>query len=60
MRITRIWVLAVASLGARQEENVRKVDRLGEQESAVLRNLLKRLIVATDPGLPKLWTAAPH
>ncbi|MGH8830809.1 MAG: flavin reductase [Polaromonas sp.] len=36
------------------------VDRLGEQESAVLRNLLKRLIVATDPGLPKLWTAAPR
>lgn len=35
------------------------VGRLGELESAALRNLLKRLILATDPGLPKLWSAAP-
>lgn len=32
------------------------VDRLGEMEAASLRNLLKRLILASDPGLPKLWT----
>lgn len=32
------------------------IDRLGEMEAASLRNLLKRLILASDPGLPKLWT----
>ncbi|MDB5730685.1 MAG: flavin reductase-like, FMN-binding protein [Variovorax sp.] len=33
------------------------VDRMGELESAALRNLLKQAILATDPGLPKLWQA---
>jgi len=33
------------------------VERMGELESAALRNLLKQAIVATDPGLPKLWQA---
>ncbi|WP_029527750.1 flavin reductase family protein [Polaromonas glacialis] len=33
------------------------VGRLGELESAALRNLLKQAILATDPGLPKLWQA---
>jgi 3-hydroxy-9,10-secoandrosta-1,3,5(10)-triene-9,17-dione monooxygenase reductase component len=31
------------------------VDRLGELESASLRNGLKALIAASDPGLPRLW-----
>jgi 3-hydroxy-9,10-secoandrosta-1,3,5(10)-triene-9,17-dione monooxygenase reductase component len=31
------------------------VARLGEIEAAALRNLLKHLSLATDPGLPKLW-----
>jgi 3-hydroxy-9,10-secoandrosta-1,3,5(10)-triene-9,17-dione monooxygenase reductase component len=26
-------------------------------EAATLRNLLKKAIAATDPGLPKLWQA---
>jgi 3-hydroxy-9,10-secoandrosta-1,3,5(10)-triene-9,17-dione monooxygenase reductase component len=30
--------------------------QLGEGEAALLRNLLKRAIGATDPGLPPLWT----
>lgn len=30
---------------------------LGEMEAATLRNLLKKAITATDPGLPKLWQA---
>lgn len=33
------------------------IDRLGPLEAASLRNLLKRSIVASDPGLPRLWTA---
>ena len=33
-------------------------DRLGEAEALSLRNLLKRAIQATDPGLPKLWSPA--
>lgn len=33
------------------------VDRLGEPEAAALRNLLKKSILASDPGLPKLWSA---
>ena len=33
------------------------VGRMGEMESAALRNLLKQAILATDPGLPKLWQA---
>lgn len=32
-------------------------DRMGSLESASLRNLLKRAIVESDPGLPKLWIA---
>jgi 3-hydroxy-9,10-secoandrosta-1,3,5(10)-triene-9,17-dione monooxygenase reductase component len=34
------------------------VSRIGELESAALRNLLKQAISATDPGLPKLWQSA--
>jgi 3-hydroxy-9,10-secoandrosta-1,3,5(10)-triene-9,17-dione monooxygenase reductase component len=34
------------------------VARMGELESAALRNLLKQAISATDPGLPKLWQSA--
>lgn len=30
---------------------------LGEIDAAALRNLLKKAIAATDPGLPKLWQA---
>nr|WP_295083622.1 flavin reductase [uncultured Roseateles sp.] len=33
------------------------VGRMGEAEAALLRNLLKQAIGATDPGLPKLWSA---
>lgn len=33
------------------------VDSLGEMEAVTLRNLLKKTISATDPGLPKLWQA---
>ncbi len=33
-------------------------DRLGPAEVVALRNLLKRAILASDPGLPKLWSAA--
>lgn len=32
-------------------------DRLGEMEAVALRNLLKKAIAATDPGLPRLWQA---
>jgi 3-hydroxy-9,10-secoandrosta-1,3,5(10)-triene-9,17-dione monooxygenase reductase component len=31
--------------------------RMGELEAASLRNLLKTMILCSDPGLPKLWTA---
>jgi 3-hydroxy-9,10-secoandrosta-1,3,5(10)-triene-9,17-dione monooxygenase reductase component len=33
------------------------VGRLGEHETGSLRNLLKRVIIASDPGLPKVWRA---
>ena len=33
------------------------IESLGEMEAATLRNLLKKAISATDPGLPKLWQA---
>lgn len=35
------------------------LEKLGPAEAASLRNLLKRTIAVTDPGLPKLWVAAP-
>ncbi len=35
------------------------LERLDPMESVGLRNLLKRLIAVTDPGLPKLWAARP-
>ncbi len=43
-------------LAAAKAEEADVVDQLGEMEAAMLRNLLKRLIRVTDPGLPKLWT----
>jgi 3-hydroxy-9,10-secoandrosta-1,3,5(10)-triene-9,17-dione monooxygenase reductase component len=36
------------------------IDRLGVAEVVALRNLLKRAILASDPGLPKLWSAQPR
>lgn len=33
---------------------------LGALEATALRNLLKKAIAATDPGLPKLWQAKPN
>lgn len=32
------------------------LERLGPLEAASLRNLLKRLVAVSDPGLPPLWT----
>lgn len=45
-------------MAAAKAEEADLVEQLGEAEAALLRNLLKRLIRATDPGLPKLWTAS--
>ena len=48
-------------MAAAKSEEADVVAQLGEAETALLRNLLKRLIRVTDPGLPNLWTAhAPH
>lgn len=44
-------------LAAAKSVEATLVDRLGEVEFAALRNLLKQAILATDPGLPKLWAA---
>lgn len=44
-------------LAAAKSQEATLLDRLGEAEMVALRNLLKRVILATDPGLPKLWTA---
>jgi 3-hydroxy-9,10-secoandrosta-1,3,5(10)-triene-9,17-dione monooxygenase reductase component len=46
-------------LAAAKSQEASLLDRLGETEMVALRNLLKRVILATDPGLPKLWTAPP-
>ena len=46
-------------MAAAKAEEADVVAQLGEAEAALLRNLLKRLIRATDPGLPTLWTASP-
>ena len=46
-------IAAVLALATQAEDAL--VARLGEIEAAALRNLLKHLILATDPGLPKLW-----
>lgn len=45
-------------IAAAKAEEADVVERMGEAEAALLRNLLKQFIRATDPGLPKLWTAA--
>lgn len=44
-------------LAAAKSVEADALERLGPMEAVGLRNLLKRLIAATDPGLPKLWTA---
>lgn len=44
-------------LAAAKSVEAGAVAQIGDQEASMLRNLLKRLITATDPGLPKLWTA---
>lgn len=43
---------ALAACKAVQED---LIDRIGAIEVASLRNLLKRVILAIDPGLPKVW-----
>jgi 3-hydroxy-9,10-secoandrosta-1,3,5(10)-triene-9,17-dione monooxygenase reductase component len=48
----QLMVAALAACKAVQED---LVDRVGAVEVASLRNLLKRVILATDPGLPKVW-----
>lgn len=45
-------------LAAAQAVEADLVDRLGPQQAAGLRNLLKHLILASDPGLPRLWAAS--
>ncbi|MBS0292072.1 MAG: flavin reductase [Proteobacteria bacterium] len=45
-------------IAAAKAEEADVLERMGEAEAALLRNLLKQFIRATDPGLPKLWTAA--
>ena len=42
----------MAAAKAREAE---LLDRVGPLEAASLRNLLKRLISISDPGLPPLW-----
>lgn len=42
-------------LAAAKAEDSNVIDQLGEMDAAMLRNLLKRVIRITDPGLPKLW-----
>jgi 3-hydroxy-9,10-secoandrosta-1,3,5(10)-triene-9,17-dione monooxygenase reductase component len=46
-------------LAAAKSVEATLIDRLGEVEFAALRNLLKQAVLATDPGLPKLWSAPP-
>ncbi|WP_367065172.1 flavin reductase [Oryzisolibacter sp. LB2S] len=45
-------------IAAAKAEEADVLEQLGEAEAALLRNLLKQFIRATDPGLPKLWTAS--
>lgn len=44
-------------MAAAKAEEADVIAQLGEAEIALLRNVLKRLIRVTDPGLPTLWTA---
>ncbi|MBS0466391.1 MAG: flavin reductase [Proteobacteria bacterium] len=53
--IGRDSILHVIAAAKAEEADV--IERMGEAEAALLRNLLKQFIRATDPGLPKLWTA---
>jgi 3-hydroxy-9,10-secoandrosta-1,3,5(10)-triene-9,17-dione monooxygenase reductase component len=45
-------------LAAAQSVEADLLERLGPQQAAGLRNLLKHLILASDPGLPQLWSQA--
>lgn len=47
-------------MAAAKAEEADVVAQLGEAEAALLRNLLKRLIRTTDPGLPTLWTVSSN
>ena len=49
-------ILHVVAAAKAEEADV--LERMGESEAALLRNLLKQFVRATDPGLPTLWTAA--
>lgn len=44
-------------LAAARQTEAELAERLGPIETAALRNLLKRLVAASDPGLPMLWPA---
>jgi len=43
-------------LASAKSAEAQLVQQLGEQDAASLRNLLKKCILASDPGLPALWT----
>lgn len=45
-------------LAAAKAEEADVMGQLGEMEGAMLRNLLKRVVRVTDPGLPKLWAGS--
>lgn len=47
-------ILQVLAAARKTESDL--AERLGPLETAALRNLLKRLVAASDPGLPALWT----
>ncbi len=58
LRLTAAGTDAVLHvLAAAKSVEADLVDRMGELESAAVPNLLKQAILATDPGLPKLWQA---
>ncbi|AQV98292.1 peptidase [Cupriavidus necator] len=44
-------------LAAARQTEAHLAEHLGPIETAALRNLLKRLVAASDPGLPLLWPA---
>lgn len=45
-------------LAAAKATETHLTEGLGELEASALRNLLKKAVAHTDPGLPKLWQAA--
>ena len=51
--------VAIRTLAAAKSAEAHLMEQLGVHEEATLKNLLRKVIQLTDPGLPDMWGRTP-